>query len=97
MASDDRHRLSARHLRRAAVLLLLGLAQCSELGPYEGPAPSADLHSLCYNRVSATPDQLHTVATQACSGAEPRFVLQQMDLTACPLLIPMRVSFACAG
>ena len=97
MASDDLHRLSARRMRRAATLLLLGLAQCSELGPFEGPAPSAELHSLCYTRAAASPEQLHTLATQACSGAEPRFVLQQVDLSACPLLVPMRVSFACAS
>ena len=92
-----RHPTRASRMRRISILALLALAQCSELGPYEGPAPSADLHSLCYNRASATPEQLHTLATQACGGAEPRFVVQEMDLSACPLLIPMRVSFACAS
>jgi len=97
MASDDLHRRRGRRPRRAAVLFLLGLAQCSELGPFEGPAPSADLHSLCYTRGAATPDQLTTLATQACGGASPRFVGQELDLSACPLLVPMRVSFACSA
>jgi hypothetical protein len=87
-----------RSVRRTAALLsLLTLAQCSELGPFEGPQPSAEQHSLCYNRASASPEQLHALAVQACGGKAPQFVDHTIDLSACPILVPVRVSFACAA
>jgi len=96
MATDDRHRRS--RLRRAALLpALLALVQCSELGPFEGPQPTAEEHTICYNRASATPDQLHTLARQACGGKQPQFVDHTIDLSACPILVPVRVSFDCAA
>jgi len=97
MATDDLHRRSApARSRRAAPLLLLALAQCTSLGPFEGPQLAAEQHTLCYNRAASTPEQLHTLATQACGGSAPRLIEQVMDLSACPILVPMRVSFACS-
>jgi hypothetical protein len=90
-----RHRSRPRRCRRAAALLLLTLAQCSEFAPFEGPQPAAAQHSLCYNRANATPEQLRALASQACGGTEPRLLEQVMDFGACPILVPMRVSFAC--
>lgn len=98
MARTDLHRLSARPRalrRRLAVLGLLGLAHCSSMGPFEGPQPNADDHALCYNRATADLDQLHRLAKEACGGAEPRVLNQGMELSACPLLVPERLVFAC--
>jgi hypothetical protein len=98
MATDDLHRSAARkRRRRAAALLLLGLTQCSSLGPFEGPQLAGQQHTLCYNRAAASPEELQTLATQACGGAAPRLLDQTIDWSACPLLVPMRVSFACGA
>jgi hypothetical protein len=94
MPTGDRHRLTARG--RAASLLLLALAQCSSFAPFEGPQLADRQHTLCYNRAAASPEQLHTLATQACGGAAPQLLDQAIDLSACPILVPVRVSFACA-
>jgi hypothetical protein len=93
MARDDRHR--AGRCRAAAVVALLILANCSSLGAFEGPQASDDEHTLCYNRAETTPDQLHALATEACAGTTPRFLRQDADFSACPLLVPMRLAFAC--
>ncbi len=98
MATDDVHGLctrAARARRIVAPLVLVALAQCSELGPFEGPAPTADAHSLCYNRTSTDQKQLRTVAVAACAGSEPQFLAQNLDFSACPLLMPERLSFSC--
>jgi hypothetical protein len=93
MAMDDRHLAGRR--KAAAVGALLILANCSSLGAFEGPQASDDQHTLCYNRVETTPDQLHALATEACNGTAPRFLSQGSDFSACPLLVPMRLAFAC--
>jgi hypothetical protein len=82
---------------RAGALLLLGLAQCTTIAPFEGPQPAADEHALCYNSHATTPEQLHALAAQACGGSEPRFLAQQTNLSDCPLLVPILVSFGCAS
>lgn len=91
----SRHRSVPGRRRILPLLPLLALAQCSALGPFEGPQPNAEQHSLCYNRASATPEQLHALAVQACGGRAPQFVNHLIDLSACPILVPVRVSFAC--
>ncbi len=77
----------------ATRLLLVVLAQCSA---YEGPQPSPDAHSLCYNRLSTSAEGLRKLAVTTCNGGMPRFLAQGVDLSACPLLVPMRLSFACS-
>ena len=88
---------AARTANFATRLLLIALTQCSAMGPFEGPQPSPDTHALCYNRWSTSPQNLHALAVTACSGSAPRFVSQSLNLSACPLLVPMQVSFACGG
>ncbi|HUZ75048.1 MAG TPA: hypothetical protein VMU87_18850 [Stellaceae bacterium] len=79
--------------RIATRLLLVGLVQCSA---FEGPQPSPDAHSLCYNRLSTSAERLRALAATVCNGGTPRYLAQGLDLSACPLLVPMRVSFACS-
>lgn len=74
--------------------LVLALAGC---GAFEGPQPSASEHTICYTRTQTSLDQLHDLAKQACNGAEPHFVGESMDLSACPLLVPERAHFTCAA
>ena len=82
--------------RVVAPALLLALAQCSSLDAFEGPQPSAGTHSLCYNGMATDDARLHVLAKQACSGAVARLVDRSLDMSACPILMPMRLSFACA-
>jgi hypothetical protein len=93
MATDDLHR-GLVGMRRAGWALVLGLAGCAA---FEGPQPSDTQHTLCYTRAASDPDQLHTLAKEACGTTEPRFEKQEMDLTACPLLVPERIYFSCGG
>jgi len=80
--------------RGVALAALLLLAGC---GAFEGPQASDAVHTLCYTRLSTSADEVHTLAKLACNGAAPQFRGQQMDLSACPLLVPERVYFACGG
>ena len=87
-----------RRVRRVvAPVLMIALVQCSSLGPFEGPDPqgAGDAHTLCYNRASTTPQQLHATAVAACGTGEPHFLEQNLDYSACPLLVPERLSFTC--
>ncbi|HXQ51186.1 MAG TPA: hypothetical protein VN802_08845 [Stellaceae bacterium] len=81
-------------MRRVAWALVVVLAGC---GAFEGPQPSETQHTLCYTRMASNPDQLHTLAKEACGTAEPHFQKQEMDLTGCPLLVPERVYFSCGA
>ena len=74
--------------------LVLGLAGCAA---FEGPQPSDTVHSLCYTRLSTSADQVRTLAKEACNGATPAYRGQEMDVSACPLLVPERLYFSCAG
>ena len=98
MAPDDLHRLAAGAARNipAGILLAL-LCACTSLGPFEGPQPSADEHALCYSKAATTPDQLHATARAACGGGEAHVVKQETNLSACPLLVPMRLYFTCGA
>jgi hypothetical protein len=78
----------------AVRFLLMALVQCSA---FEGPAPSTQTHSLCYNRMSTSREQLRALAATTCNGGTPHYLAQSLDLSACPLLVPMRLNFACGG
>jgi hypothetical protein len=98
MASDDLHRLAAGTARLGpAAILLAVLTACASLGPFEGPQPSADEHALCYTSAATTPDQLHATARAACGGGDAQVVKQETNLSACPLLTPMRLYFTCGA
>lgn len=52
--------------------------------------------SVCYSRLAATPAQVAAVAASECGKSEtPLLVDQGIDLTACPVLIPIRATFRC--
>jgi hypothetical protein len=98
MTPDDLHRLAAGAARLGpGGILLAVLAACTSLGPFEGPQPNADEHALCYTKAATTPDQLHATASAACGGGDSHVVKQETDLSACPLLQPMRLFFTCGA
>lgn len=88
--------------------LLAGLAQCgrptSVLPPFETvvpivknePANAAVRVSVCYNSFTTTAEQVRTIAADSC-GAEttPRPVERDLTLAHCPVLEPLRATFAC--
>jgi hypothetical protein len=50
---------------------------------------------VCYNRETATPQQVIAVARANCeSGTQPRLIDQDVLMT-CPLSMPVRATFAC--
>ncbi|MGH6990488.1 MAG: hypothetical protein ACREE3_11385 [Stellaceae bacterium] len=54
--------------------------------------------SVCYSRLASAPDQVKAVAASECGkGTTPKLVDQGMDLTACPVLIPVRATFSCVA
>ena len=74
--------------------LAAALAGCAA---FEGPQPSESEHAICYTRLETSPDQLTALAKQACGGAAPHFLRQDVDLGNCPLLVPERTYFSCAS
>jgi hypothetical protein len=82
--------LSARSL----LPLVVALAGCAA---FEGPQPSETEHTICYTRLETGEDQLAQLAKTACGGSEPRFLHEELDLSACPLLVPERAHFSCAA
>lgn len=79
---------------RLILPLVLAVAGCAA---FEGPQPSATEHTICYTRLETGLDQLHILAKEACNGAEPHFLGEGLDLSACPLLVPERIRFTCAA
>ena len=94
--------------RIVLAVLLAALAQCerpvSMLPPFETVAPSvknapanAALRvSVCYNSFTTTADQVRAIAADSC-GAEttPRPLERDLTLAHCPVLEPLRATFAC--
>jgi hypothetical protein len=85
------------------LLLTLLLAGCSQATPFEwtpraatkGPGESLPRVGVCYNAMFTTPDEVRAVAEEACTGiGKPQLVEQDMRL-ACPVLTPVRATFAC--
>ena len=90
------------------VVLLAGLAQCgrpaSVLPPFETVAPTVKNEpanaalrvSVCYNSFTTTAEQVRAIAADSC-GAEttPRPVERDLTLAHCPVLEPLRATFAC--
>ena len=81
--------------RLGGALLCLGAAHCTTVAPFEGPQPDADTHSICYTRLASSATEVRALAQQICSGGEPQLTKQGIDLSVCPLLVPVRVSFSC--
>jgi hypothetical protein len=98
-----------RGLQRITLAVLLaGLTQCgrpaSVLPPFETVAPTVKNEaanaalrvSVCYNSFTTTAEQVRTIAADSC-GAEttPRPVERDLTLAHCPILEPLRATFAC--
>lgn len=84
--------------RPAALLLLVALAGCSTIAPFEAAQPADNQYAVCYNRMGATPQQVRSIAGLECTGgAKPHLLRQEMNLSACPLLTPMRAIYACVA
>jgi hypothetical protein len=90
-------------MRRTLAVLALALAGCSQLQPYEfvprpplrGAGAEIPRVGICYNALFADAAAVRTVAEEACAGiGAPQLVEQDMRL-ACPLLTPVRATFAC--
>lgn len=100
-----------RSLRSAApLLLLLALAQCSILPPYETVPPPLTLPeqraaaasggdnrvAVCYNALTTTAARVLALASASCGpGMSPRALGRDFQLSSCPLLQPARATFAC--
>jgi hypothetical protein len=86
----------------ALVTLMTGCGEGSML-PFDTVprSPPAGAHEdfsrigVCYNRETSTPRQVLAVARRNCEpGTTPRLI-EQDARGSCPLLTPMRATFAC--
>ena len=63
-----------------------------------GASPADAPVSICYSRLSTQPAQVAALAAEECNkGETPKLVDQGVDLTACPLFIPVRATFSCVA
>jgi hypothetical protein len=93
--------------RIAVAVLLTGLFQCGSptgvLPPFEtvvppakGDAATVTRVSVCYNSLTTTADQVRAIAADSCgSETTPRPLERDLTLTNCPILEPLRATFAC--
>lgn len=92
--------------RLAAASLLLALAACGILPPYEtvppplkrgeqNPGPRV---AVCYNPLTTTADAVRAIAAASCeAGTTPKPIEGSIGLDSCPLLIPERGIFVCTA
>ncbi len=60
--------------------------------------PSSVPVSVCYSRLSSTPQKVIAIAAQECGPDKPpNLVEQKWDLHSCPLLTPIRATFVCGA
>lgn len=63
-----------------------------------GASPADAPVSICYSRLSTQPTQVAALAAEECNkGETAKLVDQGVDLTACPLFIPVRATFSCVA
>lgn len=94
-----------RFILIAFVPILLGLAGCGWLPPFEtvppaAPADQAEVTrvAVCYNWLTTTKEQVHGVAAQSCGpGMTAQRVDRDVTLNYCPVLTPARATFACSA
>jgi hypothetical protein len=101
-----RCRHPAGGLAAATLLVLLAASGCASrqvLPAFETDPRAADIAAsdqrqrvgVCYSALFSTPEQVLAVARDSCPVDEPpQLVAQDMWLT-CPLLTPVRATFAC--
>jgi hypothetical protein len=102
-----RRRFAGGLAAAAAAISLFALSGCAPrqlLPPFESLPREADGATpdprqrigVCYSALFSTPQQVLAVAREACPVDQPpQLVAQDMWLT-CPLLTPIRATFACA-
>jgi hypothetical protein len=87
------------------VLLLAGLAGCSELEPYatdpRSPRPGEDATltrvAVCYDTFISSLDQVQAAAQQECAAdTVASYSSTDWYLQYCPLLLPARATYMCA-
>jgi hypothetical protein len=93
--------------RIAVAALLSALVQCSALSgalppfetvtpPARGDAAAVTRVSVCYNSLTTTADQVRAIAADSCgSDTTPRPLERDLTLNNCPVLEPLRATFAC--
>jgi hypothetical protein len=60
--------------------------------------PSSVPVSICYSRLSSTPQKVIAIAAQECGPDKPpSLVEQKWDLYSCPLMTPVRATFVCGA
>ena len=96
----------AEIVRATFALALAGLANaCSQGGlpPFDTTPRSAPLGvhedftrvGVCYNSKTATPRQVLDAARGVCEPGTTPSLIEQDTLLTCPLLTPVRATFAC--
>jgi len=97
-----------RPVRRAPSIVLvlsMALAGCaigpppSETQPLAAPRGDTRIRvAFCYRGDVTTATDLMAMARATCAdGATPRLLMDRLSPSACPLLTPWRVTFACQG
>ncbi len=76
-----------------------GMTSAQDAAATAGAAdPSSVPVSVCYSRLSSTPDKVIAIAARECgSGKPPSLIEQKWDLYACPLMMPVRATFVCGA
>lgn len=86
--------------------LLLALAACGMLPPYETVPPPlkrgeqnpGQRVSVCYNPLTTTTEKVRALAAESCgTGMTPKPIEGSIGLNSCPLLIPERGTFLCTA
>jgi len=91
-----------------ALPLLFALTRCSQLRdslpPFETEPPPllksetepVPRVAVCYNSLTATAERVREIAAVSCGpGTTPAPLSRDESLRNCPVLTPMRVTFAC--
>jgi hypothetical protein len=63
--------------------------------PPKGPKEDFTRIGVCYNRQTATPEQVLAVAQAKCEPGTTPYLLDQDLMLVCPLLTPARATYAC--
>lgn len=102
-ASETRIGAGIARMRILVVTALLAACTPGALPPFDTTPKLAPpgVHEdftrvgVCYNRETATPQQVLDVARGVCEpGTTPSLIEQDMELF-CPILTPVRATFAC--
>jgi hypothetical protein len=76
-----------------------GMTSAQDIAATAGAVdPSSVPVSVCYSRLSSTPDKVIAIAARECGpGKPPSLIEQTWDLYACPLMMPVRATFVCGA